>query len=279
MSDRLQKLQTQRTCRASAVVVGWAPGASGMDPLWELLAIVAEEEATGVVVDAVVVRLGRREHADAAVQVVRWVAAHGRRPVLRTAVTLPRTCVEAARDVRATVLLEVADARPEVARALLGPEASPVAALLLQAQHLRALGIPTGVQLGPVLPGVHEPQRLLPLLRHVAAADLRHLHVTVGQLGRGRRAALAPLLGPQELGGLHRAFELHPDELDDAPPGAVWRLRAPVHAGLRHAVVRTAAECGLTTDACGCATLCHLEGRRRAVPVAVQGPDLFAAAF
>jgi hypothetical protein len=244
-----------------------------------LAGLVAEAEADGEPVVTVTLRVQRRDDASWAVPALAWLATHGRRPVLRTSTVMPRGLVEAARDAGATVVLELAHHRPEIQRALLGEIASPAAALLLQAQHLRALGVPVAAQLGPLLAGLHdEPSRLEPLLHHVAAADVRNVHLTVGQLGTGRLRALRERLTAPELGGLLRAFAIDPGDLDDLEHARIWRVPAAGHAALYHRARRMAQSHGLAVDVCGCPAQCHLDRATRPEPLPLSGPELFGSA-
>jgi hypothetical protein len=66
---------------------------------------------------------------------------------------MPKALVLATRDHGATVVLEMAHHKLEIQRALLGEDADAAPALLLQAQHLRRLGVGVAVQLGPLVAG------------------------------------------------------------------------------------------------------------------------------
>ena len=59
---------------------------------------------------------------------------------------MPKALVLACRDHGATVLLEMAHHKLEIQRALLGQDADAAPALLLQAQHLRRLGVGVGLR-------------------------------------------------------------------------------------------------------------------------------------
>src|SRR5690606_5707730 len=115
----------------------------------------------------------------------------------------------------------------------------------------------------PLLPVVHDRDRdLLPLLRHIVAADVRDAHLSVGRLGPGRLAALEPLLQRGERTALLRAFGLDP--VADSPwtAGAgesTARLSPVAAASLYHTVRRHAESEGLRIDACGCPAQCHLD--------------------
>ncbi|MEZ4427900.1 MAG: hypothetical protein R3A51_09475, partial [Nannocystaceae bacterium] len=180
-------------CSGTHLVI--AAGAS-YDPErcdFALASLLGEHEARGRAVTAVTLRVGRREDVDWALPSMRWLDARGRRVILRTRVVLPRSLLFAARDAGATVLLELAHHRLELQRALLGEEAAAAAALLLQAQHLQQLSVPTGVHLGPVFAGVHDRERdghgglaVDSLFGHIAAADLHDLHISPGALTAAR---------------------------------------------------------------------------------------------
>src|SRR5690606_24195738 len=121
-----------------------------------LATLIGEHEARGEPVTTVTLRLARSEDAFWAQTALRWLSAHGRRVILRTARVMPKALVLAAREYGATVLVEMAHHKLEVQRALLGAQADAAPALLLQAQHLRRLGIGVAVQLGPLVAGLHD---------------------------------------------------------------------------------------------------------------------------
>jgi hypothetical protein len=211
---------------------------------------------------------------------VAWLRAHGRRTVIRTAVTLPRHFVQKIRGGDVVVALELAHHRPTFQRALLGADVDTASALLLQAQHLEAVGVPVAAYLGPLLPGVHDQlEDFDALLHNVLAADVHHVHLSVGRLTAARLVALSGVVAPGSLISLGRAFGLPPSLLV-APPDSetlAWRLDSTVAKGLYAGLRRRALDAGLTVDGCGCASLCHLQ--LGAAPgdgyVSVGQPELF----
>ena len=62
---------------------------------------------------------------------LRWLAAHGRRAIIRTARVMPKALVLATRDHGATVVLEMAHHKLEIQRALLGQDADAAPALVV----------------------------------------------------------------------------------------------------------------------------------------------------
>ena len=107
-------------------------------------------------------------------------------------------------------MLEMAHHKLDIQRALLGPEADAAPALLLQAQHLRRLGVGVAVQLGPLVAGLHDrPGQIDPLLRHIAAADIHDVHLSVGRLMPATAATLIAALGVEAgFGGSRRSVRI-----------------------------------------------------------------------
>lgn len=276
MSTGFQTLQVTSSCTGLHLLLGSRAGDSAEmisrseGSEFGLATLIGEHEASGEPVTTVTLRLVRSEDAFWAQTALRWLTAHGRRVILRTARVMPKALVLAARDHGATVLLEMAHHKLEVQRALLGPEADAAPALLLQAQHLRRLGVGVAVQLGPLVAGLHDrPGQIDPLVRHIAAADIHDVHLSVGRLQPARAQALIAALGVE--GG----FEVQRRYAATSSTGS-WRLSALAANSLREAVRSVVLHQGLVVDGCGCAAHCHLDlGERRAY-VAVQGPELFA---
>lgn len=280
MTGGLHILQARDGCDGTHVVIGGDRAASD-DVGLALASLLGEHEASGEKIPLVTLLL--RHHADAAwaEPAVAWLRAHGRRILIRTAVTLPRHFVQAIRGGDVVVALELAHHRPTLQRALLGADVDTASSLLLQAQHLGAVGVPVAGYLGPLLPGVHdELEDFDALLHNVLAADVHHLHLSVGRLTAARLVALSGVVAPGSLICLGRAFGLPPGLLV-APPDSedlAWRLDATVARGLYAGLRRRALDAGLTVDACGCGSLCHLGE----VPadahayVSVGQPELFA---
>ncbi len=278
MPATLRALHRFEACTGEAVVVGAAVGAPPLaavgDPALELRALLSVEEGrSGRVVDAVVVRIAGTEDGPWAAEALSWVADHGRRAVLRTPAVLPRDLVACVRRVGATVQLEAAGPDPVLGRALLGPSASPLSSLLLQAQHLAALGIPTAAVAGPLVGGLHDDARLRSLCSHVAGANLTDVHVTVGRMSRHRFEALRAVLPADAARRVARAYGFDPAT---GPGDVPVRLPPAAHVAL-HMKARLAAEgYGLSVDACGCPLVCRHDGPR--VPVPLAEPELFESA-
>jgi hypothetical protein len=273
MSTGFQTLQVTSSCTGLHLLLGARSSGSTSDSLeLGLAGLIAEHEASGEPVTTVTLRLVRSEDAFWAQAALRWLSAHGRRVVLRTAKVLPKPLVMAARDCGATVVLEMAHSRLEVQRALLSPEADAAPALLLQAQHLRRLGIGVAVQLGPLVAGLHDrPGQIDGLVRHIAAADIHDVHLGVARLTPDRQQALLAVLDAEG------AFEVQRRYGVTTSTGS-WRLSALAANTLREGARSTVQSEGLVVDGCGCGAHCHLDLTERRAYVAVQGPELFAEA-
>jgi hypothetical protein len=270
MSTGFQTLQVTSSCTGLHVLLGSRAGAPVTSVELGLASLIAEHEAAGRPVTAVTLRLARSEDAFWAQAALRWLAAHGRRAILRTAKVMPKALVLAARDCEATVVLEMAHPRLELQRALLGPEADAAPALLLQAQHLRRLGVGVAVLLGPLVAGLHDrPGAIDGLVRHIAAADIHDVHLSVGRLTPERLQALLAVLD------VDAAFEVQRRYGVTTSTGS-WRLSALAANTLREGARAVVLGQGLVVDGCGCAAHCHLDLAPLRTYVAVQGPGLFA---
>jgi hypothetical protein len=245
------------------------------DPCLALASLVGEAESDGAEVRAVTLRLSTHDDAAWVAVGLRWLHAHGRRPLLRTAVALPRSLIPLAWETGATVVLELAHHKAELQRALCGPEADAAATLLLQAQHLAQIGVPVLVHLGPLMPALHDTrEHLEPLLHHIRAAELGDLHLSVGRLTPGREAALGGILPEGVMHALRRAFGRGDGPISEgASDGRMPRL---AQVALREGVRAVVRELGLRVDACGCAAACHLDGGHRPAYVPVIAGELFA---
>lgn len=252
-------------------------GTSGpeQDPENALVGLFAEQEVAREPVVSATVRLASRLDARWAEPVVRWLHGHGRRVIMRTCAVLPRSLIQAAQECDATVQYELAHHRPAFQRALLGPDADPASALLLQAQHLQQLSVPVVGHLGPVFPGISAAvsasdrggESIEPLLRHVAGANVRDVHVSAGVLTHARLTALEPLLDLAAISALRRAFGLglglgfgrtRAGSGGPGGPGAgPWRLQRFTRRALLESVAGLARDHALVVDACGCAFACH----------------------
>lgn len=281
MGSGFQCIHAFDACHGLAVVVGRGPVRvpGGDDDVGLALgAALGEREARGQPARTVVLRLTERDDSAWGRPAVEWLAERGRRVVVRSCVVLGRELVASVRRWGATVMLELAHPRPSHQRALVGPTAEAAAALLLHAQHLRSLDIEVAAHIGPLLPVVHDQQaELVGLARHVAAADIRDVHLAVGRLTPARGRALDEVLPRGQAGALLRAFGRDPREDDPwsslPPQGA--RLSPLAAATLRHGVRRSVEQAGLRVDHCGCPAQCHLDPELTPRFVPLLTSDLF----
>lgn len=281
MGSGFRALHAFDTCHGLAVVVGRGkaqiPGGDE-DVGLALGATLGEREARGAPARSVVLRLTERDDAAWARAAVEWLAERGRRVLVRSSVVLGRELVQSIRRWGVTVVLELAHPRPSMQQALVGPTAEPAAALLLHAQHLRSLDIEVAVHMGPLLPVVHDQgAELTALARHIAAADIRDVHLAVGRLTPARGRALARVLPRGQASAMLRAFGLDPREEDPWArlPAAGARLSPLAAATLRHGVRRFVESAGLRIDHCGCPAQCHLDPELTPGFVPLLTSDLF----
>lgn len=214
----------------------------------------AEFEASGARLPVVHLSVHDSPDAEPLAEGIRWLAARGRRVLVGTRVVLPRPVVEALGACGGVVVLGLASGRPEVQSALLGAGASPVARLLLHAQHLSAHGVAVGVAVGPLIEAWHEqiePTRTL--WRHVAAADLRDASLWSAPLGGHAETVLRA-----------RGWS--------SPWLASSRMDERTRVELLRASVRREAEtAGIVVNRCGCSGFCHLGAQpARYVPTGVR---------
>jgi hypothetical protein len=254
----LRVLQAFDTCGGRGVVIGRAPedAAPGEHVELALASLLGEREANGEQATTVVLRLHGRDDAAWVANAMPWLLERGRRVVLRTPTVLPRSLAAAARERGVTVFLEIASADPEIQRALLGDGADSAASLLLHAQHLRTLGVERSVLLGPLLPVLHDPSSLQPLLRHIAAADIRDARLCVGRLSAARLQALERVIPWAKASAIARAFAVA--GAGDRLAANAVRLQRHTETTLYHAVRRVAEATGIRIDHCGCPVHCHL---------------------
>lgn len=273
MSNGFQTLQVTSTCTGLHVLLGARSTGSTSDSLeLGLAGLIAEHEAGGEQVTVVSLRVVRAEDAFWAQTALRWLSGHGRRVILRTAKVLPKPLVLAARDCGATVVLEMAHGKLEVQRALLGPEADAAPALLLQAQHLRRLGIGVAVQLGPLVAGLHDrPGQIDGLVRHIVAADIHDVSLGIARLTPERLTALLVALDFESAHEVQRRYGV-------TTSTGSWRLSAQAANTLREGARSVVLGEGLVVDGCGCGAHCHLDFGMRRAYVPVHGPGLFAEA-
>ncbi|MBL8944003.1 MAG: hypothetical protein JNK45_12685 [Myxococcales bacterium] len=273
MSASFTALGEFRSCSGrAAVFAGEAREGAGVPEL-ALASTLAERESGGQEIRVVVLRIASRDQGWVA-PTVAWLAAHGRRVILRTAVPLSRSSIAAARREGVTVLLELAHAQPGVQVALLGPHAESTAGLLLHAQHLRACELEVAAWVGPLLPAVADDRALETLVRHIVAADLVDGHVVLGRLTPPRLEALTRVLPWPTVATMSRAFGIDP-ALPASLPAAGVHLSPMADGALRHAVARIAGALGLRLDHCGCPAQCHLDPEQRTAYVPLATPELF----
>ncbi len=224
-----------------------------------------------------VVTLCVRRRADAELEggwlmeIIDWLEGQGRGIVVRTRVRLPREFVLALRGRPVLVELELADLDADRQRALLGPEAARANELLLQAQHLAALGLEVVGRVGPLLPGVHELASMESMLSALRAADLHGVSHYVGELSAPVLERLAACLDAGALMVLTRAFRL--------PPTAVFALdfdARALSAELAEAIYARFTAL-VREDAALEAVDPAARQRRSGVAVAGLAPSLFAA--
>lgn len=243
-----------------------------------LTAALGEREARGEPARIVVLRLTERDDAVWARPAVEWLAERGRRVIVRTSTILGRDVIRSVRRWGATVVLELAHPRLSHQRALIDPKAESASALLLHAQHLRSVDIEVAVHLGPLLPGINDREgELRALARHIAAADIRDVHLAVGRLTPSRGRALAEVLERGRAGALLRAFgqnSMVKDPWSELP--AEGRRLAPLAAAtLLNAVGWVLDDAGLRVDHCGCRAQCHLDPQLTPSFVPLLTSDLF----
>lgn len=278
----LSVLQAFRTCGGRGLVLGRAPTdvtptVSVGEVELALASRLGEREASGEQADTVVLRLHSRDDAGWIGVAMPWLIERGRRVVLRTPAVLPRSLAAAARDRGVTVFLEIASSDANVQRALHGRGADPVPSLLLHAQHLRTLGVEPSAFIGPLLPVLHDrPAHIEPLLRHVAAADLRDARLSVGRLVPSRLRALEDALPWAQVAAIARAFGAT-SEGESLLPAQGARLDRHTEHTLHDTVRRVAEDVGLRIDHCGCPAHCHLARPKPHPYRPLLTPDLFEA--
>lgn len=277
MSASFHVLGEFRSCSGRAVVFGGEAREGAGVPELALGSALAEREATGDPIKVVVLRISGRSQGWVP-PTVAWLAARGRRVLLRTCVALSREVIAAARRHGATVLLELAHSQPAVHTALLvsplGSTAESTAALLLHAQHLRACEVEVAAWIGPLLPALADDRMLESLMRHIVAADLLDAHAVLGRLTPARLGALTDVLPWPQVATMARAFGIDPAYPETLPATGV-HLSPMADGALRHAVRRVAGSLGLRLDHCGCPAQCHLDPEQRSAYVPLRTSQLF----
>lgn len=259
MSSRLQHLGSLRSCDGFVPVLAGLgdrvedAGSIGL----ELAGLLGELEVGGQAGRTVVLRVGGEGEDLRWVDLAaRWLAERGRRVVVRTPRVLPLAVVEALVRADATVLLELGHGRAELQRALWGSHASSLGSLLLQAQHLATLELPVAVWLGPLFPVVHAHRESMEaLVRHVAAADVKRVHVSVGRLTARLAERLERVLESAQASALARVFGARSlAEISfDASGVRLPRLNA---ISVQQDALHIAHDAGLEHDPCGCSLAC-----------------------
>ncbi|MEZ4384439.1 MAG: hypothetical protein R3A79_24130 [Nannocystaceae bacterium] len=274
MRSGLHTLYRSRACAGEHVVVG---GEVVPEPALALAGLLGELESDGLQIPVVSLRVARRSDVEWVQPALRWLHAHGRRPLLRAAVSPPKALAEAAWECGATVILELGHHQPAIQRALLGPEVDASAGLLLEAQHLIKLGVGVAAHLGPLLPGLHDRRgHLEPLLRHVRAASIHDVHLAVGRLTPARLRALDAAVDEATALGIRRSFGVRAGDHGESWRGGARQLPRLAAAALREGVRALVREHGLHIDACGCSAQCHLDGGGRPDYTPIDGGELFA---
>lgn len=269
---------------------GDASGEASMASL-DLASLFAEREAQDAPAHVVTIAVDADTDQQWVAAALDWLDDHGRQPVVRTRVQLIRSLVERVAIVGAVVELELAHPRADLQRALLGARAAPTATLLLQAQHLRSLGVSVVARLGPLLPGLHDASAdvrgsrraggFASLLSHVRAADLEAVELVLGKLDGDRLTAISDHLEPIALIELGRGFGLSSGALlsfaQRAQEGEPLKPRAldPHLAQVLRLQLRRAAESsGLSVETTATIARRAARAERRQYQPVIQG-DLF----
>ncbi|PRP90467.1 hypothetical protein ENSA5_64810 [Enhygromyxa salina] len=302
MSSSRHAKTLERACDGEHLAI-W--GLAGQQQLEIVLSeLLAERESRGSRVPVVSLLMRGREDAEWIERAVRWLSLRGRRVIVRTRVVMPRPVVtalhqahgcedgcEGRRGGGAVVELELAHHKPAIQRALLGQQADPAAALLLQAQHLETLEIPVVARLGPLMPGIHDQGNgFTPLLRNVEAADVSRIVLQIGQLHPQQIRALVDCqreltaAGVLELArayGVSAMTMLGGTELPADEDGVVHKLKSRRAQAFTHGLERLVTDAGLELPGCGCQSHCELTPQRAANDYeagyeSVMGRDLFA---
>lgn len=263
LEGSLQPAGTISTCLGEAARLapfGGDRSATAEAVAFALASRLAELEARGVPIPVVVLEVRRGSEAEVLGSCIPWLAARGRRVLVRTRVVLPRSAVVALAACGGVVALEIASGRAPVQAALLGPAAAPAERLLLHAQYLAAQGVAVTVALGPVVDGWHEHlERTRPMWRHIVAADVRDATLWSVPLRSRQREAL------RGCGWVEPFWEA-----GGVPAGTRLAL---VRASIR----REAEAAGVRIAHCGCSGSCHL-GAEPSGYVPIAAPELFPRA-
>jgi hypothetical protein len=252
-----------------------APEADERGSCLELAVELAERELETGEIRSVMLDLRSERDSQWVGRAIEWIAARGRRPLVRFCVP-DRSVARIAHDAGATAVLACAARDVAIQRATWGNEAASVDELLLFAQHLEWLGIGIGAWWGPIFSGLEDTGNFEALAHHLRGAGIRDVHIAVGHLTRSRWDALARVLGSPARRSLARAFELHEANAAALPMGEERRAKRSRAISTYAAVRRAALRGGLRVDACGCPLFCRLDPQsdREVVPLATG--DLFA---
>lgn len=216
---------------------------------------------------------------DEAAAVARWLAEHGRQVFVRGSSPLSRRLVDVLAEIQAGVVLPLGHVRPGVHKALLGDRVADPKAVLLGAQYLRARGVLTLAEFGPLLPGVHDRVGGIDALaKLVDSASVDRARLRLADL---RPRQLLALRDVHDAGGvmdLCRALDVPVRVLfgdGSWPPDSRWRISPLAAAGLVASCARTLREHGIAVSPCGCPGSCAWVPRREQ-PLGVGPADLFA---
>ena len=282
----------ERACGGEHLAI-W--GLAGRDSLETVLAeLLAQRESRGSRVPVVTLLMRSRDDAAWIERACQWLAARGRRVIVRTRVVMPRSLVSVLHQIHrrgtaAIVELELAHHKPSIQKALLGEQADAASDLLLQSQHLETLELPVVARLAPLMPGIHDqPHGFVPLLRNVEAADVHRVVLEVGQLhpeqvnaiiANQRELSVAGLLELARAYALDSMVLLSGEPVPaDAPVAKLKPRRSQVFV---HAFEQMVEDAGLKLPGCGCRAHCELDPARPVNGYAVgyesvMGRDLFA---
>ncbi|TPV94406.1 MAG: hypothetical protein B7733_15485 [Myxococcales bacterium FL481] len=252
-------------------------GAGGVE--LAVAGLFAESELGRAPVVGATVDVGLGADHDAA-SVVAWLARHGRQVFVRSPRPLARGLVDALVEAGGGVVLPLGHVCPAIHRALVGQAEDPKS-LLLGAQHLRARGVLTVAEIGPVFPGVHDRVGGIDALgRFLRSGAVERARLRFADLRPQQLAALREVHDAGGVMDLCRAFGVPARALFDEarqPNALRWQLGPRTVVALRSACSRVLAAHGVEVSPCGCPGWCAWV-TRRSHPVAVTSADLFASA-
>lgn len=264
--------QIRSSCTGTHLLLN---GLNSIKPQLWLASLLSEYEAKNTQVTNVTLCVKSAEDATWVEPALHWLSFHQRAVLLRSSVVIPRSLMEPISASQAVVVFESAHHRLELQRALLGPGADGAAAMLLQAQHLSQRKIAVAINLGPLLPAIHDrPEQMRPLLQHIAAAAIEDVHLSFGRLTPARLQALAQVLSREKLQDLQRVFSVDQGSVETT--SGSWRLSRIAHYAFFEHMKALVHEHGLRMDHCGCAAFCHLQKTIRRSELPSFQAELFA---